>query len=106
MSVEQLDDLAGRGALAGVSLFRAGDLWEARLQSATTGGWAVLRKPTPSEALAAVMALLPVCEAYDITHGLAQPVEHPEDNCACGGGDASRHASECPEAAEPAGIFD
>jgi hypothetical protein len=77
--IAQLDDLAGRGALAGVSLSRVGDLWEARLQSAVTGGWAVLRKATPSEALAAVLALNPVCEAYDITHGLAKPVPAPTD---------------------------
>lgn len=51
-SVEELDDLAGHGALAGVSL--------------------------------SVLALNPICERYDIAHGLAAPIAAPVETAIAG----------------------
>lgn len=74
-ALEQLDALAAERRIGSVTLCRVGDMWQAGVHSAVTGGYSVLRKPTPSQALAATLELLPICEAYDKQHGLAEPVE-------------------------------
>jgi len=88
-ALEQLDALAAERRIGSVTLCRVGDMWQAGVHSAVTGGYSVLRKPTPSVALAAVFELLPICEAYDKQHGLAKPVEEKPE-----------------QTAEPAGVFD
>lgn len=123
-AVEMLDERAAQGGLNSVIVTKVGGGWQVSVKSAITDSYAVRNGPTPGEALRLALELLPVAEAYDAKYGLArnappdifEPATNklliggiePEDNCACGGGEASGHDTLCPEriGPHPAGVFD
>jgi len=77
--LDEIDALAAAGKINSVTLWRRKDGWQANVQSADTGGWTCLTRDTPSEGLAAVLALKPVCDKYDRDNRLAKPVEPYDD---------------------------